>query len=111
MTQHQHPAQQPAAPTPGPTPGPWKVVPIPNSDRRIVYTRIDGPGAAPVGYVYDSPYKEANARLIAAAPTMYNYICQRASHGDTEAIRLLKEIGLATSQETTPRANGHVGQA
>jgi hypothetical protein len=36
---------------------------------------------------------EANASLIAAAPTMYEYIASSASNGCAEAKRILKAMG------------------
>lgn len=35
---------------------------------------------------------EANACLIAAAPTMFSYIEKRAAAGDVEAVAILEEI-------------------
>lgn len=35
---------------------------------------------------------EANARLIAACPVMYDYIAQKAKDGDAEAVRLMAVI-------------------
>ncbi len=34
----------------------------------------------------------ANARLIAAAPTMYNFVASRAGSGDNEAIAIMEAI-------------------
>ncbi len=36
--------------------------------------------------------READARLIAAAPTMYDYIKAQAGLGDTEAAKILESI-------------------
>lgn len=38
------------------------------------------------------PNYEANARLIAASPTMYEYVAKRAAGGDTEAATIMEEI-------------------
>lgn len=46
--------------------------------------------------VVDYVYEEADARLIAAAPTMYAYIESRAEQGDDEAIRILGGINANT---------------
>lgn len=39
--------------------------------------------------------QEANARLIAAAPTMYAYIEMRANEGDLEAKKILENINAS----------------
>lgn len=36
--------------------------------------------------------QQANARLIAASPTMYEYINQRASEGDAHAAKIIASI-------------------
>lgn len=36
--------------------------------------------------------QEANARLIAASPTMYEYINQRANEGDAHAAKIIASI-------------------
>ncbi len=36
--------------------------------------------------------REANARLIAQCPPMYDYISQRADNGDTEAKKIISQI-------------------
>jgi hypothetical protein len=38
------------------------------------------------------PERLANARLIAAAPTMREYIAKRAAQGDAEALQILEAI-------------------
>ncbi len=50
--------------------------------------------------------QERQARLIAAAPTMATYIAKHATLGDTEAIQILQEAGIATTQDATNRTNG-----
>lgn len=42
---------------------------------------------------------EANARLIAAAPTMHEYIARRAEAGDNEAKKILESINAGRSME------------
>ena len=37
---------------------------------------------------------QSNATLIAASPTMYNYIKVRADSGDVEAINIISELTL-----------------
>ena len=51
--------------------------------------------------IYGARHPEgiANARLIAAAPTMYDYIMSRADAGDVDALRILEAIAAA---ENTP---------
>lgn len=39
--------------------------------------------------------QEANARLIAASPTMYEYIVRRAEIGDSEAKSILETINAS----------------
>lgn len=50
--------------------------------------------------------READARLIAASPSMYAYVATRASSGDTEAQRILAEVHGATSDEGRTLLNG-----
>jgi hypothetical protein len=37
----------------------------------------------------------ANARLIAASPTMFDYVKRRADEGDAEAISIVENINAA----------------
>jgi len=39
-----------------------------------------------------SPEIEANARLIAAAPTMYDFVASKAASGDTVALVIMEMI-------------------
>ncbi|MCR4299632.1 MAG: hypothetical protein NUV75_12960, partial [Gallionella sp.] len=41
------------------------------------------------GEDYDSQQVFANARLIAAEPTMYDYILKKSSEGDSDAARII----------------------
>jgi len=61
--------------------------------------------------VQPTPYVErkANARLIAQAPAMYDYIAMRASLGDNEAKQILEVLGNAQSKEPDWPAGGYVG--
>ena len=78
------------------TPGPWVVV---GSLTKYVEARLVGrliqevaacgPTMADEGY---GQQQEANARLIAAAPTMHEYIAKRADAGDNEAKQILESI-------------------
>ena len=83
------------------TPGPW-LVSLDGFARK-------GWAACPTVYACDSDLRyiafcnddmtvgeptdnEANARLIAAAPTMHEYIAKRADAGDNEAKQILESI-------------------
>ena len=78
------------------TPGPWVVV---GSRTKYVEARLVGslmqevaacgPTLADEGY---GQQQEANARLIAAAPTMYEYIASSASNGCAEARKIMEAI-------------------
>ena len=86
------------------TPGPWYVF---HSAHRGRFDD-DGPGAFSIGDAqtansanilcsrYQWPERaeemKANARLIAAAPTMYKYISSAASNGCAEAREMLEAI-------------------
>ena len=67
------------------TPGPWLLWDYPDPQQAIM-----GGG----GFVAQTVggNDEANARLIAAAPTMYSYIEQRASNGDIEAAEIMQSV-------------------
>ena len=78
------------------TPGPWVVVGRLTKyvEARLVGGLIQevaacGPTMADEGY---GQQQEANARLIAAAPTMHEYIAKRADAGDNEAKQILESI-------------------
>ena len=71
------------------TPGPWRVGPVDDT----VVTDAAGNEVAAIDGDYNSPgtwpQMEANARLIAAAPCMAEYIRRKAGEGCAEAARLL----------------------
>ena len=78
------------------TPGPWVVVGNLTKyvEARLVGGLIQevaacGPTMADEGY---GQQQEANARLIAAAPTMYEYIASSASNGCAEARKIMEAI-------------------
>ena len=86
------------------TPGPW-IAQIPNigedpferDERGNQYWEIK-----PAEMLFDGRYldvtawtSEANARLIAASPTMYEYIVRRAEIGDSEAKSILETINAS----------------
>jgi len=81
------------------TPGPWAAI------RSIPEEGCDGwwikaqPHAALRGFTHDFAWvngggdeNEANARLIAACPTMYAYIAKKAQDGDADAARILAAL-------------------
>lgn len=82
------------------TPGNWFVGETHKDDEGYteiaVMASVDGRMVAPAVVVLQFPnvpgMQEANARLIAAAPTMYDFIEQRAAQGDQEAIQILGGI-------------------
>jgi len=68
------------------TPGPWWFAGPPHNiavwfseDDRVCFMTSDGP-------------TEANARLIAASPTMHAFVAKHAAAGDAEALRILESI-------------------
>lgn len=77
------------------TPGPWTV--SKRNDSEAPYSVISG---AELGRAYAIAmcprYRGADwaddARLIAAAPTMHEYITKRADAGDSEAKQILESI-------------------
>lgn len=84
------------------TPGPWIVVDMGGGSHpfyvRHEYRRRGGPNlhgsAGAVAKLPSSKFHNAaaNARLIAAAPTMHEYIAKRADAGDNEAKQILESI-------------------
>lgn len=90
------------------TPGPWKFKRTHglSSDTWYVITDADGFGPvvevggkdksgqiAEAKYLITDPEKiEANARLIAASPTMYSYILKKAEEGDAEARSIIANL-------------------
>ena len=65
------------------TPGPWRTEPAPHRSHWIL-------GATSVALTTEP--NEANARLIAAAPTMFDYLTLLALRGDNEAHEIIKKI-------------------
>ena len=73
-----------------PTSGPWHIgTPPPNGEQTIGTTQGLMVAVATTG---TSVPTKANARLIAAAPTMHEYIAKRADAGDNEAKQILESI-------------------
>jgi hypothetical protein len=76
------------------TPGPWQVlagtiVTVKDKDGNIIFN---------VGYTPEAPGSNKfwtvrdNARLIAASPTMYEYVLKKANEGDIEAKKIIKML-------------------
>lgn len=78
------------------TPGPWFVERGQATARRQVAELVDGrTGLARWCIVHDGKRDgdaEADARLIAASPTMADYIRSKAGHGEAEAVRIVETI-------------------
>lgn len=74
------------------TPGPWR------AERTQASAYWDWTVMAPSGkgrtmqIGIDTDNTEADARLIAAAPAMHDYIARRAADGDTEAAQILEAL-------------------
>ena len=66
------------------TPGPWHIA-------NGVQIRSNRDQIAKIWMMRDGEGRE-NARLIAAAPTMHEYIAKRADAGDNEAKQILESI-------------------
>jgi hypothetical protein len=84
------------------TPGPWELndnffngITVIEQDDHQIIARV-----VPLYHKYRTveeaePELEANAHLIAASPTMYDYIKRRADDGDAEAQRIVEAIDAA----------------
>ena len=70
------------------TPGPWSY--SPESPNRVTGPRGETVAATYGGMVGDKE-QLANARLIASAPTMLEYLTRRAQEGDPDALAILEE--------------------
>lgn len=74
----------------GHTPGPWLksgcIVLSNDEDRGMRFAIAE----RVLGRNYDD--QEANARLIAACPTMYEYIAKKAAEGDANAAEILRNV-------------------
>lgn len=74
------------------TPRPWKVA-GPSAKGYLVVQGAEGNGVALI--LMESSDEEADARLIAAAPTMYEYIASSASNGCAEARKIMEAINAS----------------
>lgn len=72
------------------TPGPWRV----SGHRLAAFAKLNGINVVVADCDQTLGYSEseANARLIAASPTMYEYINQRANEGDAHAAKIIASI-------------------
>lgn len=70
------------------TPGPWRAEKPEWMDHPIV---MRGDGGV-VAKMIDRPTAEADAHLIAASPTMYDYLVERAQSGDARAASIVEAI-------------------
>ena len=73
------------------TPRPWRTEPEPQLHNDWVVLDNDNTYIAYIPEVTTAE-ERANARLIAASPTMYEYIKSRAREGDEDALDILEEI-------------------
>lgn len=48
--------------------------------------------------ICETHYGDANARLIAASPSLYEYVLKKSKDGDIEAIKLLKDLNIGELQ-------------
>ena len=95
------------------TPGPWRsiiddtggqwsgwplcIVPENDDDKSVVRTGGQWP------YEWDAATSQreavANARLIAAAPTMFAYIAARSAAGDPEATQIMESLKATATEQ------------
>lgn len=81
------------------TPGPWFIHPDVDHpyEIQIAAGPLDDEGCPEVwvaecfGGLSDGE-REANARLIAASPSLYEFVSRKASEGDEDAARLIANI-------------------
>jgi hypothetical protein len=77
------------------TPGPWEwdcgVVP-PDGPGRYADIYVDSGELIIASFNNEIPEGHANARLIAAAPTMAGYIARKAAEGDAEAAGIMEAV-------------------
>ena len=74
-----------------PTPAPWKFCPDTDDmpgHRERAHVEIGAGKWVNVGAVGN----DADARLIAAAPTMHDYVAKKAAEGCSEAARILEAV-------------------
>ena len=79
------------------TPGPWRAefpdeISVRDADGGRIAILANLKGRLGMKGRRDTSEVEANARLIAAAPTMYEYIASSASNGCAEARKIMEAI-------------------
>lgn len=86
------------------TPGPWETIvdeQVPERGRIYIVARgryepqeLIGEASKTDADVEDGDLTntEANARLIAASPTLYVYVAEKAAQGDADAARIISSI-------------------
>ena len=84
------------------TPGPWTVAAFDGRAVGAPHSHIVGTDGRPVAYASAGRMNEAdlngageasaNARLIAAAPTLYDFVARISQSGDNEARQILEAI-------------------
>lgn len=70
------------------TPGPWET----SSNAKGQWDVCMEDAGDMIADLSGCDNQEANARLIAAAPTMYSYVATQAANGDTNALAILESI-------------------
>lgn len=76
------------------TPGPWSLA-WEDGKYGVVGSTTEGKLVCLVGNNPDdgkNDERKANATLIAAAPTMYEYVLRKAKEGDTDAAKIIDSI-------------------
>ena len=74
------------------TPGPWhfRKLALYDDSHLVMFTTQNGQRAHRLDFLGE--FKEADARLIAASPTMYDYLVERAQSGDARAASIVEAI-------------------
>ncbi len=72
------------------TPGPWHVAPM--SPTWVGTKYSEHIASTDTFDIEDEDEQKANARLIAASPTMYDYLVERAQSGDARAASIVEAI-------------------
>ena len=82
------------------TPGPWHIV-VRASINGARIASSDGTVIGGVSAAADKPLdqKRADVRLIAAAPTMFDYIAARSAAGDPEATQIMESLKATATEQ------------
>ena len=74
------------------TPAPWhfKKIALHDGGHVVMFTAQNGQRTHRLDCAGE--FKEADARLIAASPTMYDYLVERAQSGDARAASIVEAI-------------------